>query len=89
MSCFAKPSFTQPQYTDKVLEIVGVTTIIKEGCIIGCSKIGFSARRIIQAEEVSIRIRGGTCMQVDGEPWKQSDSFVHLRHRGSSTCLVP
>ncbi len=89
MSCCAKPSFTPPQYGDKVLEIVGVTTIIGEGCILLCSKLGFSARRIVQVEELSIRIRKNTHMQVDGEPWEQLNSFVHIRHSGSSTCLVP
>ncbi len=89
MSCCTKPSLIPPQYDDKVLEIAGVTKIMAEGCIMACNKIGFSARQIAQAEELTIRLRESMHMQVDGEPWVQPDSLVHIRHHSSCTCLVP
>jgi hypothetical protein len=81
--------YLPPACDDGILEIVGVSGILKMGCIMGCSKMGVTAQKIAQAEEVIVRVKQPIHMQIDGEPWKQDPSLVHIRHHARNTCLVP
>ncbi len=89
LSCCTRPSPFPPRHDDNILEIAGVNSIWHVGCAMIFNKMGFSARQIAQAEEVIIRVRKNMHMQIDGEPWIQPDSLVHIRYHSSGTCLVP
>mmetsp|Transcript_10769 Transcript_10769/g.16061 ORF Transcript_10769/g.16061 Transcript_10769/m.16061 type:complete len:303 (+) Transcript_10769:115-1023(+) len=81
--------FEDPKCDDGMLEIVGVTNIYNMGVILSMNKLGAHARKVAQAREIILKIRNDVHMQIDGEPWLQPASTVHLKHFGKTTCLVP
>eukprot|EP00611_Tribonema_gayanum_P020086 TRINITY_DN3606_c0_g1_i2.p1 TRINITY_DN3606_c0_g1~~TRINITY_DN3606_c0_g1_i2.p1 ORF type:complete len:410 (-),score=100.93 TRINITY_DN3606_c0_g1_i2:668-1897(-) len=87
--CLPTSVFDHPSYNDGMLEIVGVSNIYKMGCIMGLNKVGVHARKLAQAQEIIIKIKGDVHMQIDGEPWKQAATTVHIKRYGQSTCLIP
>eukprot|EP00953_Heterococcus_sp_UTEX-ZZ885_P034887 18048-Heterococcus_DN1.PRE.2 len=55
----------------------------------GMNKVGVHAKKLAQATEIKIKIKNDIHMQIDGEPWKQASSTVHIKHYARSTCLIP
>jgi len=79
--------FMAPSCDDGLLEIVGFSNIFSMGLTLGLNKVGFHAVRIAQGSEIRLKIRTPTWMQIDGEPWAQPPSTVHIRHHAKSKIL--
>ena len=47
--------------------------------IVVFNKLGSSAVRLCQACELKVELNLTTAMQIDGEPWSQSQSTIHIR----------
>lgn len=84
-----KTRFSTPRVDDGLLEVVGVSTIYKMGCIMGLNKMGVHAQQLAQGVEIKMKVSTSISMQIDGEPWNQAAGEVTITHFGRSTCLIP
>ena len=82
------PDFQTPDVADGLLEIVTATNIFNLATkLITTKGLGGHTHRLAQANELRIRLKESTYMQIDGEPWHQSPATVHIKAIGRSTVL--
>jgi len=69
--------WTKPSICDGVLDIVGFTSPVQMGCVMGCNYFR-SAVRIAQGTEVKVEMPNRNFVQIDGEPWVQSSAIIEI-----------
>lgn len=82
---------SQPAVDDGILEVVVIKGIFNlAGKLCTTNGMGGRAERLLQAEELKFKVRNpeGVYMQIDGEPWHQSECAVHIKRIGQSTVLL-
>ena len=66
-------------FGDGLLEVVAVRSIWDMARAIVMSKLGGGAVRVGKVAELKIGLTNEVTMQIDGEPWRQPESSVHIR----------
>ena len=69
--------WAKPSICSGVLDIVGFSSPIQMGCVMGCNFFK-GAVRIAQGTEVKIEMPNRNYVQIDGEPWVQSSSIIEI-----------
>ena len=74
-------------FGDGLLEVVCIRSIWQMARILACNNLGLSAVRIAQVSELYVDLGKVTFMQIDGEPWQQSSSSIHISSFEASKVL--
>ncbi|CAF0784869.1 unnamed protein product [Didymodactylos carnosus] len=76
-------TFSEQNFSDKKLEVVGLSTMH-----MGLIHVGFSGIRIAQCSQVQIEIETSMTAQLDGEPfYLQASNIVKIKHSGQVMVL--
>lgn len=85
----SKLATASPAVDDGILEVVTCDSVFDlAATLVSANGLGGRAHRLVRATEIRIKLSTDMYMQIDGEPWLQSPSTVHIKLFGPATVLT-